>query len=279
MNNMTKRSISWCPRTLAQLSLLLLFASSLLTQTHAANANANAPPPQKQQQPYDFDALLRNVHACDNAVVRDMPGGAQAVLAAARLYIEAMRNASQQPLEKFQNRWKYEFDRVLPPSVDPPCRSLEVFGNERVNYDEAKRFCHVHRAAGAASAFSASSTSASAAGAATAASAAAFSSSALDSPTNSNSSSYSNSSSSSSSSGGGAQPCVVYSIGSNNKWDFEQNVFAATGNRRFCSASLFLVLRCEHQKWFLLFFVHFLPCMAYCIPLCFVLSQHTQAAW
>lgn len=28
----------------------------------------------------------------------------------------------------YHSQWKYEFDRVLPPSVDPPCRSLEVFG-------------------------------------------------------------------------------------------------------------------------------------------------------
>jgi hypothetical protein len=48
---------------------------------------------------------------------------------------------------------------------------------------------------------------------------------ASDSPADSDSSLVNNHSSSSS-----AQPCVAYSIGSNNKWDFEQNVFAVTGN-------------------------------------------------
>jgi hypothetical protein len=64
--------------------------------------------------------------------------------------------------------WKWELFRIFGGPTIAPCEHLKVFGNEKTNYDEAKRFCYFPNAKH---------------------------------------------------SGGGS--CVVYSVGSNNVWDFE----------------------------------------------------------
>jgi hypothetical protein len=64
--------------------------------------------------------------------------------------------------------WKWEFFRIFDDLTVPSCTNLKVFGNEKTNYDEAKRFCYFPKAK----------------------------------PIDGN-------------------QCIVYSIGSNNVWDFE----------------------------------------------------------
>ncbi len=102
-SNVSKRAMqplpSWSSRPSVLLAMILVVAVTL--SSHIAHAaNANVPPPLH----YDFDALLQNMHPCNNALVRDMPGGPEAVLRAGRLFIETMRNNSDQSLDRFANR-------------------------------------------------------------------------------------------------------------------------------------------------------------------------------
>ena len=71
----------------------------------------------------------------------------QAVLNFGYKYIELLQNESFTKLGQFKNQWKYEFDRVLTFQriMEPKCKSLTVYGDEANNYDEAKRFCFLHK--------------------------------------------------------------------------------------------------------------------------------------
>ena len=158
-------------------ALLLLFLSG----SHGAAA------PQQQHH-----RLPTGMHVCKNSnIVRDIPGGPAAVLAAGLRYLESMRNNTRKPFATFTNQWRTEVDRVQMPQL-PPCHHLVVFGDERRNYDEAKRFCYLHGDRTANSTVAPSP----------------LASSSL---------------------------CVVYSIGSNNKWDFEEHVHRYTN----CSIETF----------------------------------------
>lgn len=117
---------------------------------------------------YELLVHNRRMKVCDNIIVNDIPGGKDAVIDAGKRYLESMHNQTIKPIEPFGGAWKWELFRQDFVTV-PECKNLKIFGNERTNYDEAKRFCY-----------------------------------------------YPNSKP------GG---CVVYSIGSNDKWDFEENFF------------------------------------------------------
>lgn len=116
----------------------------------------------------------KKLKVCNNYIVDNIPGRNETVLAYGKLYLEFMHNKTVKPLERFQDKWKYEVDRVSGPML-LGCTNLTVFGNEKQNYDEAKRFCFPPEA-------------------------------------NTNS-------------------CVAYSIGSNNKWGFEEYMFQMSNCR------------------------------------------------
>lgn len=85
----------------------------------------------------------KKMKVCDNMIVDDIPGKKDAVLAAARKYVEQIHNNTIRPIDQFDGHWKWEVFRVMGDSmIEPPCNNLHVFGNERTNYDEAKRFCY-----------------------------------------------------------------------------------------------------------------------------------------
>ena len=92
---------------------------------------------------YLLELPPRRMKVCDNVIVKDIPGGAEAVLAAGKNYVQWMHNhtAGIITLEPFGGAWKWEMARISPPQV-PACTHLHIFGNERTNYDEAKRFCY-----------------------------------------------------------------------------------------------------------------------------------------
>lgn len=108
---------------------------------------------------------------CDNFIVNDISGQNETVLAYGKLYLDFIGNSKRNPLDKFQNKWRLEVNRTRGPMI-PECGSLTVFGDEKKNYDEVKRFCFPPQL-------------------------------------NTNS-------------------CVVFSVGSNNKWDFEEYMFRAS---------------------------------------------------
>ena len=135
----------------------------------------------------------RSMTVCDNIVVRDIPGGAKAIWMKGKEYLESMRNNTRKPFDKFQQKWKGEIDRVRMPML-PSCHHLTVFGDEKANYDEAKRFCYVP----------------------------------LSSPSAVEEQKQTVAAATTTSSHG---PCVTYSIGSNNKWDFEEHMFRVTNCR------------------------------------------------
>eukprot|EP01041_Mallomonas_annulata_P007066 gene7066-14377_t len=91
----------------------------------------------------DFELHLppKLLKVCDNAIVRDIPGGAAAVLEAGKAYVESMINLTNNPFPPFDGRWKHEVTRLNLPQV-PECKHLKVIGDEHKNYDEAKRFCY-----------------------------------------------------------------------------------------------------------------------------------------
>jgi hypothetical protein len=132
------------------------------------------------------------VQVCDNAIIRDIPGGPMAVLQKGKDYIESMKNNTRHPIAKFTGQWKFEVDRVQMPML-PTCSHMTVFGDESKNYDEAKRFCYLTPGASAVANSSMATVPT------------AYSS--QPSPSNG---------------------CVVYSIGSNNKWDFEEHIYRNT---------------------------------------------------
>jgi len=78
-------------------------------------------------------------------------------------------------LSPFSGSWKWEMFRLNFPKV-PECSHLKIFGDEKKNYDEAKRFCYYPNAKTAE--------------------------------------------------GTEGSKCVAYSIGSNDKWAFEEDFFA-----------------------------------------------------
>ena len=48
----------------------------------------------------------RSMTVCDNIVVRDIPGGTQAVYQKGKEYLESMRNNTRKPFAKFQQKWR-----------------------------------------------------------------------------------------------------------------------------------------------------------------------------
>lgn len=86
---------------------------------------------------------------CNNLIVRSIPGNFTTVLEIGRKYVEMLVNDTGS-IEPFQGRWKWEPDRVLREPLRVydlndkminECSTMKVFGDERKNYDEAKRFC------------------------------------------------------------------------------------------------------------------------------------------
>ena len=86
---------------------------------------------------------------CNNLIVKSMPGNFSGVLELGKEYVSILQNDNGQ-LEPFTGRWKWEPDRVLHEPLrkfdinDKPlheCSTMTVFGDEKHNYDEAKRFC------------------------------------------------------------------------------------------------------------------------------------------
>jgi hypothetical protein len=84
---------------------------------------------------------------CDNLIVRSIPGNFTTVLEIGRKYVELIMNDTGS-LEPFGGRWKWEPDRVLREPLRVydvndkminECSTMKVFGDERKNYDEAKR--------------------------------------------------------------------------------------------------------------------------------------------
>ena len=134
----------------------------------------------------------RSMTVCDNIVVRDLPGGAQAVWMKGKEYLESMRNNTRKPFGKFQQKWRGEVDRVMMPMLSS-CQHLTVFGDEKTNYDEAKRFCYVPLS----------------------------SSTVVEKQKQQIDVTITSS----------HTPCVTYSIGSNNKWDFEEHMYRDTNCR------------------------------------------------
>lgn len=130
------------------------------------------------------DYMLPGNHGlrvCNNQLVRDIRGGPQSVFAAGLQYLESMKNNSLRPVGDFKGAWKWELYRVIGP-LAPKCESMFIFGNERKNYDEAKRFCFL-----------------------------------LDGKPNSPKSLKT-----------GQPICSVYSVGSNDKWHFEELMHEVT---------------------------------------------------
>ena len=166
----------------------------------ALSISAEQQPPSTSAKESRFTLRLPHgkgvVQVCDNAIVRDIPGGSAAVLQKGKEYLESMKNNTKHPIAKFTGQWKFEIDRVQMPML-PTCRHMTVFGDENKNYDEAKRFCYL--------------TSANA-------------NDSVTTPATSKSSSFPSESESSPS----PSACVVYSIGSNNKWDFEEHIYRDT---------------------------------------------------
>jgi hypothetical protein len=129
--------------------------------------------PSDGQAVYELTLPPKKLKVCDNIIVNDIEGGAAAVLEAGKLYLESIHNNTVSPIAPFQGAWKWEMARIKPPFV-PECKHLHVFGDERKNYDEVKRFCYFPN------------------------------------------------------SKGNGNKCNAYSIGSNNKWDFEEYFFRET---------------------------------------------------
>jgi len=95
---------------------------------------------------YPIELILPHnkiMRVCNNNIVNDIPGTFTTVLTDGLLYNESMYNVSRDGLEDFKGAWKWEMFRVMGPTLTP-CSKLKVYGNERKNYDEAKRFCDFH---------------------------------------------------------------------------------------------------------------------------------------
>jgi hypothetical protein len=123
---------------------------------------------------------------CNNLIVKSIAGNFTSVLEVGKRYVQILLNESGK-LPDFDGRWKWEPDRVIHEPLrvfndaDQPiyeCSTMKVFGDEKANYDEAKRFCF-------------------------------FGEQSLIENNN-----------------GGK--CTAYSIGSNNKWNFEEDFFRST---------------------------------------------------
>lgn len=85
---------------------------------------------------------------CDNLIVKSIPGNFTTVLNIGKKYAEMMLNDTS-VLEPFSGRWKWEPDRVLreplrvfndKDQMINECSTMKVFGDEKKNYDEAKRY-------------------------------------------------------------------------------------------------------------------------------------------
>ena len=83
-----------------------------------------------------------HLEVCDNSIVRSIPGGAPEVLRVGKLYLESMRNKTEEQLAPFNQRWKWEVFRMAGPIL-PECTNFKIFGDAAKNYDETKRFCDI----------------------------------------------------------------------------------------------------------------------------------------
>ena len=167
---------------------------------------------------------------CNNLIVKSMPGNFSGVLEIGKEFVSILQNDNGQ-LEPFSGRWKWEPDRAIHEPLrkfdvnDKPlheCSTMTIFGDEKHNYDEAKRFCF-------------------------------FGNRSLTNDMEkarrrtrrklrgNGSNAYVKLSdgddkmermlAESNEGRGIAAPCTAYSIGSNNKWDFEVNFFKQTNCR------------------------------------------------
>lgn len=146
------------------------FLFVLISLLIARNTDSK-PDSQEQSLSAIFDSFEKRMQVCDNMIVNDIEGGKATVLAAGKEYLRSMQNFSTFVLPSFENKWKFEMKRVQGPKINE-CKHLKIFGDEKKNYDEAKRFCFFPGAKHANS-----------------------------------------------------DKCVIYSIGSNDKWDFEENAY------------------------------------------------------
>ena len=88
---------------------------------------------------------------CDNLIVKSIPGNYSTVMAIGKKYENILLNDSI-PLDPFSGRWKWEPDRVIHEPLRVfndqdkmiyECSTMKIFGDEKKNYDEAKRFLNI----------------------------------------------------------------------------------------------------------------------------------------
>lgn len=135
----------------------------------------------------------RLMHVCDNFVTRDIRSkfGRSGVRKAVQQYIKWMSDHPVSSVVPFTGAWRGELHRIVGPKMKR-CKNFHTFGTK---YDEQKMFCLLTERDIGTSAANANSINAS-------------------------------SSKNVSSEAGGI--CSVFSIGSNNIWDFEEAMFRAT---------------------------------------------------
>lgn len=86
----------------------------------------------------------RIMKLCDNEVVRSITrgvnGSVDAIMKSIQDYKTFMIENPSNLIKPFENKWKFEFNRVSGPQV-PICASFKIFGKK---YDEMKYFCVVN---------------------------------------------------------------------------------------------------------------------------------------
>jgi hypothetical protein len=135
------------------------------------------------------------------------------VLLAGQQHLEQIQNNSHHKVTAFAGQWKHEVGRILGNPLLPACTHLTVFGDEATNYDEAKRFCYDPTIYGYPANSTSSSTNSSVS----------LHTSARATPTF-----FGNKNSKPAEKSVGSSKCLVYSIGSNDKWDFEEHMYKST---------------------------------------------------
>jgi hypothetical protein len=122
---------------------------------------------------------------CDNAITRSIANkhGRRSILKAAQKYVSWMHNNPYGAVKPFRGIWKGELTRVLGPRV-PKCKEFKTIGK---NYDEMKYFCRP-----------------------------------IDSSDRRRIKANKKLEKKGGDSESQSETCTVYSIGSNNQWDFER---------------------------------------------------------
>ena len=158
---------------------------------------------------------------CDNQIVRSIPGNFSSVLEVGRRYVALLMNDTVS-LESFSGKWKWEPDRFIHEPLRVfdmndkmiyECSTMKVFGDEKHNYDEAKRYfltfetdsMHIYHETVMNKIYSIK----------TLYCRFCFFGDQLLAPVDANANAR-------------AAPCTAYSIGSNNKWNFEEDFFRST---------------------------------------------------